>query len=306
MSLRGQNSRSGPSCHRRIRINDARGERDIAAPSDCTIKPERILCSLPAWGAEMDHFSFVDCVNRQQSLSALFELLVNCAADEGFSEVAYGAVTHDEPLRLPGHRMPAIATNFPLHWRERYVERRYFEVDPVVRRAPGFSRPFMWDDIVKDEQLQESERIVMEGRREAGLKRGISVPLFGPSGRVSVLSFASRFDDADPVHHAGHLNVLSWHFHLAFAELARPVEPVSPQVELSQRERDCLKWSAEGKSSWSIGMILNISENTVNFHLKNVMRKFGTTSRTVAVVKALRLNLIETPEFREVSPFDVV
>jgi DNA-binding CsgD family transcriptional regulator len=67
------------------------------------------------------------------------------------------------------------------------------------------------------------------------------------------------------------------------------------RVELSTRERDCLRWTAEGKSSWGIGMILNISENTVSFHIKNAMRKLGTTSRTVAVIKAIRLNLIELP-----------
>jgi hypothetical protein len=54
-------------------------------------------------------------------------------------------------------------------------------------------------------------------------------------------------------------------------------------------------WTAEGKSSWDIGMILQISDNTVNFHIKKAMRKLDTTSRTVAVVKAIRLNLIDIP-----------
>jgi len=66
-------------------------------------------------------------------------------------------------------------------------------------------------------------------------------------------------------------------------------------IQLSGRERDCLIWTAQGKSSWDIGMILNISGNTVNYHVKNAMRKLGTTSRTVAVVKAIRLNLIDLP-----------
>jgi DNA-binding CsgD family transcriptional regulator len=66
-------------------------------------------------------------------------------------------------------------------------------------------------------------------------------------------------------------------------------------VQLSRREKDCLTWTAQGKSSGDIGMILNISENTVNFHVKNAMRKLETTSRTVAVVKSIRLNLIELP-----------
>jgi DNA-binding CsgD family transcriptional regulator len=48
-------------------------------------------------------------------------------------------------------------------------------------------------------------------------------------------------------------------------------------------------------------MILKISDNTVNFHIKNAMRKLGTTSRTVAVVKAIRHNFIDLPERRSSS-----
>jgi LuxR family transcriptional regulator, activator of conjugal transfer of Ti plasmids len=64
-------------------------------------------------------------------------------------------------------------------------------------------------------------------------------------------------------------------------------------VELSSREKSCLSWTAHGKSSWEIGRILSISENTVVFHIKNAMRKLGTSSRTVAAVKAIQLGLIE-------------
>ncbi|WP_038953777.1 helix-turn-helix domain-containing protein [Bradyrhizobium japonicum] len=64
-------------------------------------------------------------------------------------------------------------------------------------------------------------------------------------------------------------------------------------VGLSSRERQCLRWVEEGKSSWAIGVILKVSENTVNFHVKNAMRKLETTSRTQCVVKARRVGLIE-------------
>ncbi|MBO4228479.1 helix-turn-helix transcriptional regulator [Bradyrhizobium neotropicale] len=64
------------------------------------------------------------------------------------------------------------------------------------------------------------------------------------------------------------------------------------KVVLSEREKDCLRWVAEGKSSWEIGKILQISDNTVNFHLKNAMRKLDATSRTQAIVKAMRDDLI--------------
>jgi LuxR family quorum-sensing system transcriptional regulator CciR len=63
--------------------------------------------------------------------------------------------------------------------------------------------------------------------------------------------------------------------------------------ELSDREKACLSWTALGKSSWEIGQILLISENTVAFHIKNAMRKLETGSRTLAAVKAMQLGLIE-------------
>ena len=65
------------------------------------------------------------------------------------------------------------------------------------------------------------------------------------------------------------------------------------QEVLSDREKECLNWTALGKSSWSIGQILGISESTVNFHIKNVMKKLKTHSRTAAAVKAMSLGLIE-------------
>ncbi|MCK1425837.1 helix-turn-helix transcriptional regulator [Bradyrhizobium sp. 87] len=64
------------------------------------------------------------------------------------------------------------------------------------------------------------------------------------------------------------------------------------EVVLSEREKQCLRWIEQGKSSWAIGVILNVSENTVNFHVKNAMRKLEATSRTQCVVKARRLGLI--------------
>ncbi|MEY9127032.1 DNA-binding CsgD family transcriptional regulator [Bradyrhizobium sp. USDA 336] len=64
------------------------------------------------------------------------------------------------------------------------------------------------------------------------------------------------------------------------------------EVVLSGREKQCLRWIEQGKSSWEIGVILNVSENTVNFHVKNATRKLETTSRTQCVVKARRLGLL--------------
>ncbi len=43
---------------------------------------------------------------------------------------------------------------------------------------------------------------------------------------------------------------------------------MTPEMNFSKREKEILKWTAEGKTSAEIAMILSISENTVNFHQK--------------------------------------
>lgn len=68
--------------------------------------------------------------------------------------------------------------------------------------------------------------------------------------------------------------------------------PKEPDVTLSDRELDCLRWSAAGKSSEEIAIILELSPHTVNDYLKAAMRKLGTVSRIQAVARASRLRLI--------------
>jgi LuxR family quorum-sensing transcriptional regulator LasR len=63
--------------------------------------------------------------------------------------------------------------------------------------------------------------------------------------------------------------------------------------KLTPRERECLKWTARGKSTWEISHILNCSEAVVNFHMKNIRTKFGVNSRRAAAVIAAQLGLID-------------
>lgn len=41
----------------------------------------------------MDLFSFIECAKQSQSLKGLFDLLVTSASEQGFSQVAYGALS---------------------------------------------------------------------------------------------------------------------------------------------------------------------------------------------------------------------
>lgn len=59
-------------------------------------------------------------------------------------------------------------------------------------------------------------------------------------------------------------------------------------TRLTPRERDVVRWSAEGKTVQDTGVILGISPHTVGEHLKNVSRKWGTVNVAHTVAFAIR------------------
>ena len=61
---------------------------------------------------------------------------------------------------------------------------------------------------------------------------------------------------------------------------------------ITQREQEMLEWLKQGKTSWEIGQILGISENTVNFHIKNLMKKLEAVNRPHLVAVAVEKRLL--------------
>lgn len=62
---------------------------------------------------------------------------------------------------------------------------------------------------------------------------------------------------------------------------------------LTPKEHEVLHWGSLDKSSWEIAQILGCTEATINFHFSNIRRKFKVYSRNAAVLKAIKLGLIE-------------
>lgn len=71
--------------------------------------------------------------------------------------------------------------------------------------------------------------------------------------------------------------------------LSEPVPAVEP---LTDRQLECLRWAAAGKSSMDIGAIVGLSPRTVDDHLAAACRRLGVRTRVQAVVLALQSQLI--------------
>ena len=69
-------------------------------------------------------------------------------------------------------------------------------------------------------------------------------------------------------------------------------EPESERNLLTEREIEILRLVSVGKSNRAIADQLLISENTVKYHLKNILHKLGVSNRTEAVTWAIQRNIL--------------
>ena len=63
--------------------------------------------------------------------------------------------------------------------------------------------------------------------------------------------------------------------------------------DLSDREREVVELMTQGKSNKAIAKALDVSENTVKYHVTNLMAKLGVRDRTHAVVVALKQGIVK-------------
>lgn len=78
-------------------------------------------------------------------------------------------------------------------------------------------------------------------------------------------------------------------------EVAKRLEARRLFEELTQRELLILNEVVKGLANKQIADALNISENTVKWHLKNIMAKLRVADRTEAVAAAIKRGIIHLP-----------
>jgi DNA-binding CsgD family transcriptional regulator len=61
---------------------------------------------------------------------------------------------------------------------------------------------------------------------------------------------------------------------------------------LTERERECLLWVSEGKTTDEVALILGVSANTVNSYVGHAISKFGASNRAMAIATAIRNGII--------------
>ncbi|MGX9147933.1 LuxR family transcriptional regulator [Mesorhizobium sp. 128a] len=235
---------------------------------------------------------FLDKTDGVAQSEQLFDLLSAFALNFDCPWIAYGSFTPRQEILQPVRRDPAVMLNYPDEWQERYFEMGYDRIDPIIKASRKWAGAFRWSEVYNDASTTEEQRVVFEEAAMFGLKSGVSVPLHGPHGRLAIMSFAQPWDGEIQNTTVTYLQLAALHFHLLVGGFADS-SGMEDLPNLTPKERECILWTARGKSSWETGQILGVSVNTVNFHLKNAMRKLHASTRTFAAVKAISFGIIE-------------
>ena len=240
---------------------------------------------------------FIDTSNKSTSVDELFKLYSQSMAAIGFDRVIFSLMTeHIAIERESGH---GVIANYPAEWMSYYNENRFEVIDPVRRAIYSSNNIFTWDDLLEGDNLTKNQRNLMHMGEDAGLHNGIGVPFRGSRGAIAGVGAASsvkslKGKDRNSLSMA---NLLSQQFYTVFMELekARVKDRAAEDLAicLSDREQEILQWCSRGKTKWEIGQIISISEHTVNFHIKNVMKKLDANNISLAILRALNLGLIQ-------------
>ncbi|MCE5311767.1 MAG: LuxR C-terminal-related transcriptional regulator [Nitrospiraceae bacterium] len=174
--------------------------------------------------------------------------------------------------------------NYPVEYIKTYQGEALYRIDPVMIRnfsEFGYQR---WEDTYREHPPDSRfASITSDFDLTKGCTYGYQMPgkaggsLFSIAGRD--MQYNKR-TDAVLKHTVPHLNNLLMS--------AKPQD----QYHLTQREQEVLKWLCNGKTSWDISAILNITERTVNFHISNLCAKLDAVNRPQLIAVAVANGLV--------------
>lgn len=237
----------------------------------------------------------IDFFTWRRELLHRFEGMMS--ADEVYKELQYQTqqlefdyyslcVRHPVPFTRP---KLALETSYPDAWMTHYQSENYFAIDPVLKAENFIQGHLPWSD-----RLFSDAPVLWDAARDHGLRKGVTQCLMLPNRALGFLS-VSRTSLRGKMLPDDEIELrLQFLVQMSLLTLSKLEDDsvTAPEMKFSKREREILKWTAEGKTSAEIAIILSISENTVNFHQKNMQKKFNAPNKTQIACYAAAIGFI--------------
>lgn len=227
----------------------------------------------------------VDAAARDRSASAE-RSFKQAFAELGFQYASHLHIKFDtakiELLQLGGWRNRG--------WESVYHARGYERWDPSLSELLRSDEPFSWTELPSRRgRLTPLEQRVLDDGARFGLTEGYCIRLSSKDEGLRALVLSGS--PGRPLNTVELLSLATAYGAAAARDTAAAHRPKLCET-LKARQAECLRWAALGKTSFEIGLILNLSRKTVDEHIENACRALDVSGRIHAVAKAVELGLI--------------
>lgn len=229
--------------------------------------------------------AFIETSNKCRSQGELSAVFGEHLARLGIDMFVFSHVRHQNDIA--GH---CRLSTYPDDWMSHYFRHNRVAVDPVYRIGWEKSGVFDWASMARTRALSRDETRLMEEAGDAGLKSGAAASIHLGHGNLIGFGFASRCRQSFGRDHLSTLYAMAGQFQLIYTALVPNAE--RPEVKLSARQKEVLRWIATGKRRADIADVMGISEDTVDDHLRQIFRKLRCNDRVVAVLRAVQSGAI--------------
>lgn len=186
-----------------------------------------------------------------------------------------------------------IVDNTPSAY-QTYYDLSLAQADPVMQHCKRVAVPIIWD---QDTYVAQDRGAMWEEQASFGYRTGIALAMHMPGGRHFFLG-VDRDRPLPSTTRAvtrivADLQLFAVHAQdAAFRIFASQLTDERDAPSLTPRELEALRWTMDGKTAWEVGAIMNISERTAVLHLQNSMHKLDCVNKHQAVLKAIRLGIL--------------
>jgi len=200
----------------------------------------------------------------------------------GFTHAGIGQIIN--PIVLARPITEVGISDYPEEFSERWLSQGYVMHDPILRYALSYRAAFTWREAY--EYATRYGRRIFDEAEDFGLKDGIAIPVIVgdyPTGLVSLVHPKPNFTAGE----IAHIQLVCIHGYTRMLRIIN-AEKKDRTNALTVREIDVLHYVAAGKTNWEIGKILEISEDTIKMHMKNITRKLDAANRAHSVALGIR------------------
>jgi LuxR family quorum sensing-dependent transcriptional regulator len=237
-----------------------------------------------------DTLAYIDNIQKARTPEEICRTLIDVTSRFGLTALLAGTIPRAGAPReeLPSH---ILLCDWPAGWMERYVAMNYVDRDPLVTFLRRNLSAVSWHDAIKRVDADRAARRVYDEAGAFRLNDGFAMPIVTVEGEVVIVSLGGEEIDLSQ-EAIGVVSLVSTFAIGRAVQLSAARDTLEPRPALTDREKECMRWAALGKSEWEISQILGISEHTSEKHLLSAKTKLRAVNRVQAVAEAIRQGYI--------------